>query len=667
MTRKSPNLKQNSTKKRQNKKTKQTVPQTNTHKNKSLYVGDTTAEVSTKKRIRKYSHDNERVANFKEFIAPSVMERGNPDYLIVGSKYTRTFYLEGFPEYVGIGYMSNLYDTDYDVDVNISIIPRSKSKSRKELQDKLTIVKAQLEEEIERNANRNRDTYTSQIVGLEQQIAELTSGSELPFDVQIFFTLYTNSKEELERQTSLIIPYLKEAGIVAQPFALRMDKGFKTVVPYGIDYIQDKKRNFNTGAIVSSIPFYTPELYDEDGVYLGDNTISGLPVQIDLYKKGIPNSNLNIFGSSGSGKSTLVKALTLRSALYGIRTVIIDPEGEYSKLTEHIDGGVVRLTSSTESSVMMNIFDVEESELINESGQKIETLDLKSKYEDVLGFIRVCYPHINPGQEANILEVIEELYLDFGFVDGDPKSLYYNDDVVVRNGRLENTSYKKPMPTISDLIDLMNVKVLGGEYVNLKDVMDALRPYQRSKTRGMFDTQTPDSLKDLGTYPVINFDIQSIEQGEVRTIAMYVILSWVWEKFGKKFPDVKKRIVVDEAWMMMDAGFPGSEYSSRFLETMSRRIRKRNGALCIATQKVEDFSSTRQGSSIISNAYTTFLLGHETGDKRVLMEIFELDEGVVENIINVKRGRVLIRQGNQLFLADTHIFENELKMINQIG
>lgn len=630
-----------------------------------MYVGE---EPTTKKRRRrKYAHDNERVSNYKELIAPSVIERGRPDYLIVGSKYTRTFYLESFPEYVTIGYLSNLYDTDYDIDINISVTPRPRSKSRKELQDKLTIVKAQLEEEIERNANRNRDIYASQIAGLEKQIADLTSGAELPFDVQIFFTLFANSKEELERTTSLIIPELKEEGIVAQPFALRMDKAYKTVVPYGVDYVQDKKRNFNTGAIVSSIPFYTPELFDEEGIYLGVNAISGLPVQIDLYKKGIPNSNLNIFGSSGSGKSTLVKALTLRSALYGIRTVIIDPEGEYSSLTEMVDGGVVRLSSASGNSVMMNIFDVEESEFIGENGKRVETLDLKSKYEDVLGFIRVCYPAIDPGQEANILEVVEELYLDFGFIDGDPSSLYYNDDVVVRDGRLENTSYKKDMPTISDLLDLMNIKILGGDYPNLRDVYDAMRPYQKSKTRGMFDTQTPDALKDLGTYPIINFDINAIEQGEVRTIAMYVILSWVWEKFGKKFPETKKRIVVDEAWMMMDSGFPGSEYSSRFLETMSRRIRKRNGALCIATQKVEDFSSTLQGSSIISNAHTTFLLGHESGDRRVLMDIFELDAGVVDNIINVQRGRLLIRQGNQLFLAHTHIFENELKMINNIG
>lgn len=53
---------------------------------------------------------------------------------------------------------------------------------------------------------------------------------------------------------------------------------------------------------------------------------------------------------------------------------------------------------------------------------------------------------------------------------------------------------------------------------------------------------------------------------------MYVVLSWAWEKFGKKNPGTKKRILVDEAWMMMSANIKGSEHTSAFLENMSRRI-----------------------------------------------------------------------------------------------
>ena len=102
---------------------------------------------------------NPRQETLKEGMAPSAYSRGEIDFLIVGSKYARVFCIEGLPDQVYIGYLRRLYSSDYDLDINLSIQPRQQSEARKELQDKLTIVRAQLEEEIERGANRNRDTF----------------------------------------------------------------------------------------------------------------------------------------------------------------------------------------------------------------------------------------------------------------------------------------------------------------------------------------------------------------------------------------------------------------------------------------------------------------------------------------------------------------------------
>ena len=601
------------------------------------------------------------VESLKEGIAPSAMKRGAPDYLIVNGKYCRTYYMEGFPDLVEIGYLSELYDGDYDIDINMNIEPKASADARKELQNKLTMVKAQLLDEIERGAHVNRDTYEAQIAKMETQIAEIASKEEFPFNIQLFFTLYADSKAELERTSSTLLQELKNSDLTAHIFALRQDKAWKTVIPYGIDYVHDKQRNFNTGAVVSSIPFYIPELHDEDGVYLGTNVFSYSPALLDLYRPGIRNSNLNIFGASGSGKTEFVKTLTQRSSLHGVRTVIIDPEGEYGNMAKQMHGANVRLSSATGRSVMMNIFDIEEEEDLDNSGQKVKTLNLKSKYEDVLGFVRMAVPSLNEAQKSDVLEVIEELYLRFGFVDGDPASLYLNDDVIVRNGKIINTSYKRKMPKLSDFLDLMNQLVLDGTYPDLKDVYKSMIPYYADKTRGLFDTYTPDELRNLRDVPVINFDISAMESSDTRTLSMYVLLSWIWEKFGKKNPQIKKRIVCDEAWMMMSPNFAGYEYSSSFLENLSRRIRKRNGALCVASQKVEDFASTAKGSAIISNAYTTILLSHEQSDRLTLQKLFDLDDGVVDHVIDAEIGRILIKQAQQYHLVQVHRFDNEIR------
>lgn len=604
------------------------------------------------------------VETLKEAIAPSSFDRGGVDYLIVGNKYARTFYIEGFPDLVEIGYLTSLYDGDYDIDVNMRIEPKNVADARAEIQNKLTIVKAQYLDEVERGAHVKRDIFEDQIQKMEAQLAELVNKTQSPYEVQFFFTLYADSKNELERVSSTLIQDLKNNDLTAQIFALRQDKAWKTVVPYGIDYVNDKKRNFNTGSVLSSIPFYIPELYDNEGVYLGTNIFSYSPALLDLYKKGIRNSNLNIFGSSGSGKSTFVKVLTTRSALHGIRTVVIDPEGEYGLLARKMNGANVKLTNDKNHSVMMNIFDIEEEEDLDANGQKITTLNLKQKYEDILGFVMMAVPGMTDAQKSDVLSLVEELYRNFKFKDGDPKSLYLNDDHIVVKGRIVNSSYKRKMPKLSDFLDLMNQLILDGTYPDLLNVYKSLTPYYANKTRGLFDTYTPDELKKLNDLPIINFDISSLESSDTRNLAMYVLLSWVWEKFGKKNPKIKKRIVVDEAWMMMSPNFAGYEHSSTFLENMSRRIRKRNGALCIASQKIEDFSSTTKGSAIISNAYTTILLSHEQQDRSVLQKIFDLDDGVVDHVIDSEVGKILIKQAQQYHLVKVQLFDYEQKVIS---
>lgn len=607
--------------------------------------------------------DNPRTESLKEAIAPSAFERGATDYIKVGNKYARNFYLEGFPDIVEIGYLSPLYDEDYDLDISLSTVPRQQDKARKEIQDKLTIQKAQYEDEVKIGANRNLDLYKINIAKLEAQLEELVSKEEKAFEAQLFFTLYADSKSELERNTSTLLQSLRSNDLTAHEFALRQDIAWKSIVPYGIDYVNDKKRNFNTGAIVSSIPFYLPELYDDYGVYLGDNVFTGTPALIDLFKKGIQNSNLNIFGSSGSGKSTLVKALTMRSSLHGIRTVIIDPEREYEGLTKQMHGGYIRLTNDVRNSQMMNIFDIEENEEIDERGNLVRQLDLRSKYEDVLGFVNVIYPEIRPGQQAQTLEVIKELYARFDFIDGDVESLYYNNDVIVADdGSLLNNSYKKEVPILTDFLDLMSSMILDGTYPELKQVYDALQPYRKEQSRGLFDTKTPENLKQLKDAPVITFDVSALESNDTRSVAMYVLLSWIWEKFGKKNPETKKRILVDEAWMMMDKNMKGSEFTGSFLENMSRRIRKRNGSLTIATQKIGDFYNNPQGQAILTNAHTTFLLSHETTERNIISKAFDLDMGVVNNIIEAPKGRVLIKQSSQLYLVDVQLFRNEIQV-----
>lgn len=141
-----------------------------------------------------------RIETLREAIAPTAMKRGAIDYIIVGNRYARTFYIEGLPNYVTISYLTDLYDRDYDVDVSMNITPRASSEARQDLQNKLTIAKAKWQGQVEHNDYRKRDIYEMQIHNLEKQLSELATNEEQAFEVQLFFTLYASSKAELERK-----------------------------------------------------------------------------------------------------------------------------------------------------------------------------------------------------------------------------------------------------------------------------------------------------------------------------------------------------------------------------------------------------------------------------------------------------------------------------------
>ena len=79
---------------------------------------------------------------------------------------------------------------------------------------------------------------------------------------------------------------------------------------------------------------------------------------------------------------------------------------------------------------------------------------------------------------------------------------------------------------------------------------------------------------------------------------MYIALTWTWEKFVKKNPKQKKRLVIDEAWMLVNPSMQGHEYTSSFMEVAARRIRKRNGGLLIASQGFSEFANNAQGKAV---------------------------------------------------------------------
>jgi len=594
----------------------------------------------------------------KDIIAPPSFDRSHEDYFKMGGKYVRSFVMNGYPSNVSVGWLDTLYNYEGDMDTMIHVQPADERTALDELTHKITQFESQLSIENEKGNIKNYTRLKNTIYQLYEQRERLEQNYENLFHIQISANLFTDSKESLEKEAQQIDNKLKGRKIDLMPVYLRQDDAFKTSLPFGKTYLPDMFRNFNSGTLTACFPFYNSQVSHSTGVFCGVNLATMTPVLIDFYDREIlTSSNLSVFGQSGSGKTFFVSLLTLRSTLKGVRTVIIDPEGEYSKLTDAVGGSYIRIAPDSET--RLNPFDIEEEE--EKSGEK--TVRIKDKVADVLNLVAVMAGGLSQEQKSIVAHIVTELYKAKGFT-SDPKSLYVTDPFFDEGtNEFYHDGMKKPMPTFTDFHNMLEEYARAENNADILKLTNALRMFKAGGVYDLFDCQTSNNIANFEKAPVINFDISQLEESVLRPIGMYIALSWTWEKFIKKNPFIKKRIVVDEAWMLVNENMAGHEYTASFLEKCARRIRKRTGGLLVASQNFIEFANNPEGKAVLTNTAVNIFLRQNSTDIDGVQNTFKLSDGERNFLLSAKRGEMLIRMGGESSVAFALPFEFEKDLI----
>jgi conjugal transfer ATP-binding protein TraC len=598
------------------------------------------------------------IRTIKDLFAPPSFDRSQEDCIKVGNKYVRSFVINGYPSTVSVGWLDYLFNYDGDMDTAIYVEPADERTALEELTAKITQFEAQLTIELQKGNIKNVTRLKNTIAQLYEQRERLEQNYENLFYVQIVSNLYCNSKEELDKETQKLDNKLKGRKINMMPVYLRQDDAYKTALPFGKNYIPDMYRNFNSGALTACFPFYNSEISHKTGVFCGINLATMTPVLIDFYDRSVLNNgNLTVFGQAGSGKTFFVSLLTLRSALKGVRTVIIDPEGEYKKLTKAVGGSHIYI--APDSDTRINPFDLEEEE--KEDGTK--EVKIKDKVSDVLNLIAVMAGGLTPEQKSIVSYVLTDLYESRGFTE-DPKSLYVTEPYFdEETGEFYHDGMKKPMPTFTDFHNKLEEYAHKENNIELIKLANALKMFKKGGVYDLFDCQTSPELADFKNAPIVTFDISKLEESVLRPIGMYIALTWTWEKFVKKNPHIKKRIVADEAWMLVNKNMAGYEFTSAFLENAARRIRKRNGGLLVASQNFIEFADNPQGKAVLTNAVVNIFLKQDATDIDAVQDTFKLSDGERNFLLSAKRGEMLIKMNGESSVVYAFPFEYEKKLI----
>ena len=599
-------------------------------------------------------YDILRKKTIKELIAPAGIDASNIDHLEIISnttRYARSFFVSSLPRMCTFPELFRDMYLFGDINTSIYIKPVAEARSQNELNKVINQLETERIVAADRG-NINRESILAQkrleAEGLRDEIA---SGFNKLFEASIIATLYSYNLQSLDAYTKLLATEMSKTLVGVKSAWGIQDEALQSNVPLMKNQIKTT-HTFDRNSMATIFPFTTSEVGHLTGIPIGMNKQTGVPVLFDNFHPSLANYNMVIFAKSGAGKSVTMKTLISRSAvLMGIESLALDAEGEYKIVAEALGG--INVVLGPTSSTVINLFDIEEEKVRDEiTGRERTVLNVENKIEDVTQALITMARGSTRSEEVNeltkqiIAEAVAEEYTRCG-ITADPESLYESTSL----GKLGRSNKdKKLMPTIGSWYKTLLKKAAENtdenytfHYSYLSKVM---KQYVRELNGQMayFDGQSTFDLLD--SVPFINLDISQLEERFARPLAQQILLSWIWEKFVKKNSEdrkkaVKKRVLVDEAWMLLP--FPEAV---EFLNKMARRARKRNVSLAIVSQRFQDFYEKPEAQAVLTSSDTKLFLAQDKSEIAYLKEVFKLSEGEANFLVTCLIGEGLFKVGS---------------------
>lgn len=552
-----------------------------------------------------------------DLIAPAGMEVLNNE-LILNERHARTLYVHNWPNYLYPNWLSPVINFDAEMDIVQYIYPSNNKIIMKMLRKKVTEMRASIRMLEQRGIVRD-PVIEAALQDAEELRDLLARGREKLFQFGMYITLYADGTQELRKLETDIESLLGGKLVLTKPAMFQMEHAWISTLPLCKDEIVIN-RNMNTSPLATSFPFSSSDLTDDHGILYGINRHNDSLVIFDRFD--LPNANATVFATSGAGKSFMVKLEILRSLMFGTDVFVVDPENEYVELSQAVGGTYIPV--SLQSSSRINPFDLPKA-VRGEEAEKGETL--RSAVITLHGLFKLMLGTLTPAEDGILDKAIIDTY-------------------ALKNIKMdtEDPSALEP-PTMHELVDVLSTTD-GGEHM-----AQTLKKYTEGSFSGIFDKQTNIELNKQ----MIVFQIRDLED-QLRPIAMYVILNFLWNRIRADFK--KRLLVIDEAWNLMQ-----HEDSARFLYGLIKRARKYYLGITTITQDIEDFVNSPYGKPIITNASLQILLKQSASAIDNLQKLFYLTDGEKYLLLNSDVGQGLFFAGNKHVAIQVIASPQEEKLI----
>ncbi len=619
---------------------------TNNNKNNILKINNNSKNLNIKNKnlykkffnIIKLKNKNiklkEGFFSDKDFFSPTYINLNNPKFLEIDDYFYSGIIIVNYYRENNDLILKSILETNINMNISIFYEKCDTQKVIKELTYNIGNVGYELKQFNDNRQDIDIAEFTyndAKYIRKEMQI----NNEELYF-LYIYINLFSNDKKELLYNIDKIEGILQSKGLQTRRSNFRQEQIFLTCLPLlenNKDLKLIGKRNILTSGLVSTYPFMSSSIFDDEGIYVGNNMYNNSIVLIDRYNTAkYKNANMCVFGTSGAGKSFYTKAIILRNVLLGIEQYVIDPEREYIELANNLKGTIIKLGTTSEN--FINIFDIrKESIEENEHGY------LATKIGKLIGFFNLIFGELNEEEKAILEEKIIEVYKK--------KNINFNDKSLYKNNKFKTT---KDMPILEDFYNILSDE-------KTKKFKIKLIPFIKGSLK-FFNNYTNIELNKK----LIIADVYELGEDNMK-YGMYLFVELFWDKI-KINRNVKKAIYLDEIWRLI--GVTSNKEVAKFIYKIFKTIRKYGGSSVAITQDISDLFSLEDGAygkSILNNSSIKTFFSLEEENIKLLSQYSNISDKEKIEIKSLRRGECLTFVGDEHILINVEVSEFEKELI----
>lgn len=577
-------------------------------------------QIISKKSSRYLSLD-ETTSTHISALAPSTVDTTNKRYVIVDGVYHSTLYVTsfGYPTQVYAGWLGFLVEAGEGISLSFLLQRQRKDKVLSKIAQKTMWSRSRM-----RDVGDTRQDY-------EQLESAIFSGLYLKDGMnrasQDFYYMSTlvevsaDSAELLERRIDVVKNLCTANNYIVKRADYRHEQGFLSCLPTlspDPTILRKSRQNILTDSAAASFPFCSFELYDPEGVLLGQNMYNSSVAMLDIFDSSkYSNANMCVMGTSGAGKTYLLQLLALRHRCQGTQVFIIAPlKGhEFRPACEAIGGRYIKLSPASQECV--NIMEIRKTTLdVDGRGTRDDSI-LADKIQKLHIFFTLIKPNITYEERHFLDNALVETYQRFGMT-------HENDSMYDDAGEL------KPMPCLADL----HATLCETEETKLlSQVLSRFVTGSAKRLGGKTNV-------DLSNKYIV-LDISEMS-AELLPMGMFLALDYVWDEV-KRNRAAKKVVILDELWNLIGAS--STSLAAKYVVEIFKTIRGLGGAAIGATQDLNDFFTLDDGDygkGILGNARIKIVMQMEEDEAERVRKVLSLSDEETTQIIRYKKGQGLL-------------------------